>query len=47
METKAIILMILTELIITVITARFFWKVLFAKPNPEPDSYSENDEQQR
>jgi hypothetical protein len=29
---------------VTAVTAYFFFKVLFSKPNPETDSFSENDD---
>jgi hypothetical protein len=47
MNTSALILMIASESIITFLTAYFFYKVLTTKPRPEPDSYSENDEEER
>jgi len=47
MNNNALIFMIFSETVITGITVYFFLKVLFAKPKPEPDSYSENDEIER
>lgn len=47
MNSSALFLMIATEVIITGITVYFFWKVLRTPPKPEPDSFSENDEEQR
>jgi hypothetical protein len=44
MNTEALILMIAAEGIITVVTVYFFYKVLTVPPKPEPDSYSENDD---
>jgi heme/copper-type cytochrome/quinol oxidase subunit 2 len=44
MNTSALILMILTVGLVVGITIYFFVKVLRTPPNPEPDSYSQNDE---
>jgi hypothetical protein len=44
MNTSAIILMVSTQVIVTAITIYFFWKVLKTPPNPEPDSFDENDD---
>lgn len=35
--------MIVSETVITGLTVYFFLKVLFTKPKPEPDSYTDND----
>lgn len=43
MTTSGLITMLITEIGITLITGFFFFKVLFTKPNPEPDSYLDND----
>lgn len=43
MGTQAIILMSISEAVITFLVIYFFVKVLRAKPKPEPDSYSDND----
>ena len=43
MNTSALVLMLSAVGIVTVITAYFFFRVLTAKPRPEPDSYSDND----
>ena len=43
MKTEALTLMIIAEVLITAFTIYFFYRVLFTKPKPEPDSYSEND----
>jgi hypothetical protein len=45
MSKSGMIMMLITEISITVITGFFFFKVLFTKPNPEPDSYLNNDEE--
>ncbi len=42
MNTSALIMMLVTEISVTVITLYFFIKVLKTKPKDEPDSYSEN-----
>ncbi|MCC6385453.1 MAG: hypothetical protein LC117_03910 [Bacteroidia bacterium] len=47
MNTSALILMITTMLVVTLITAYFFYKVLTIPPRSEPDSYSENDDVER
>lgn len=47
MTTPALTMMLLTELTITGLTIYFFWKVLTIKPLPEPDSYNENDNEER
>jgi len=44
MNTSALILIITVWTAVTCITAFFFYKILTTKPNPEPDSYQENDE---
>lgn len=46
MTSSALIMMLSTIIIVTGITAFFFYKVLTSKPKPEPDSYSENDERE-
>lgn len=45
MSTSALITMILVQVTVTVVTAYFFFKVLRTPPNPEPDSFSENDDE--
>lgn len=47
MNTDALIMMISSEVIITVVTIYFFYKVLTIPPKPEPDSFSENDDENR
>jgi len=47
MNGSALFLMIFVQLIVTAITAYFFWKVLTTPPRPEPDSFSENDDEKR
>lgn len=39
--------MIISETVITSVMVYFFLKVLFTKPNPESDSYSENNDVER
>ncbi len=36
--------MVLVQVLVTIITAYFFFKVLNTPARPEPDSYSENDD---
>jgi len=45
MSTSALILMIVVQVTVTVITGYFFMKVLRSPKKPEPDSYSENDDE--
>ncbi len=47
MNTSALILMLFTQLSVIAFTIYFFKKVLNTPPNPEPDSYSENDDEPR
>lgn len=47
MKSSALILWLTTISVITFTTVYFFMKVLFVKPKPEPDSYSENDDVKR
>lgn len=47
MNTTALFLMIVTMLIVSLATGYFFWKVLRTPPQPEPDSFSENDDVKR
>lgn len=44
MKTAALITMVLTLGIVTIITLYFFYRVLTTPPKEEPDSYSENDD---
>lgn len=46
MNTEAIITMVLTQGIVTFFAAYFFYKVLTIKPKQEPDSFSENDDEE-
>ncbi len=45
MNTSALILMVTTMSIVIAITAYFFWKVLTIPPRREPDSYTDNDDE--
>jgi hypothetical protein len=47
MNTSALILIIIVWTSVTGITGFFFYKVLTIKPNPEPDSFMENDDEPR
>jgi hypothetical protein len=47
MNSSALILMISVQLVVTILTGWFFYKVLVTKPKAEPDSYSENDDVER
>ncbi len=46
MNTEAIITMVLTQGIVIGFTAYFFYKVLTIKPKSEPDSFTDNDNQE-
>ena len=37
--------MLTTMLLVTGLTLFFFWKVLNVPPKPEPDSYTDNDDE--
>ncbi len=39
--------MVATQITVISFTAYFFYRVLTSKPKPEPDSFSENDEEPR
>lgn len=45
MSTGALIMIIVTQSLFAIITGFFFYKVLTIKPNLEPDSFSENDDE--
>ena len=45
MDSSALIMMVATQLIVTGFTLYFFYRVLTGKPKPEPDSFSENDDE--
>jgi len=44
MNTSALIFMIVIQATVTFFTVLFFWKVLKAPKQPEPDSYTDNDD---
>lgn len=44
MDSSALTLMVIVQVSVILITAYFFIKVLRTPPNPEPDSFSENDD---
>ena len=43
MNTQALVLMLGSVIVVTAVTVYFFWRVLTAKPQGEPDSYTDND----
>lgn len=43
MKPEALITLLLAEGVVIFFTAYFFWKVLTIPPRPEPDSFSDND----
>jgi len=47
MNTSALILMVATMSVVASVTAYLFVRVLTTPPRPEPDSFSENDDQPR
>ena len=47
MSISAIVMMIVVQGSVVAVTGYFFYRVLTAKPKPEPDSYSENDDEPR
>lgn len=47
MNTPALLMMVTVEVIVTLLTGWFFYKVLTTKPKPEPDSFSGNDDAER
>ena len=47
MNTSALVLMVSVQVIVTVLTAWLFIKVLVTKPGADPDSYTENDDVER
>lgn len=46
MNTSAIVLMVVTQVVVTAFTIHFFRKVLRSPKRAEPDSYDENDDQE-
>ncbi|MGV3585447.1 MAG: hypothetical protein ACO1OF_00450 [Adhaeribacter sp.] len=47
MNPLALTVMLFTMISVTVVTIYFFIKVLNTPPKPEPDSFSENDDEPR
>lgn len=47
MNSTALILMVTVQVTVLCITGYFFYRVLTTPPKPEPDSFSENDEEPR
>jgi hypothetical protein len=47
MNTSALIMMVATQLIVASFTGYFFFRVLTGKPKPEPDSFTDNDDDVR
>ena len=47
MSSSALIMMIATVSVVTLVTAYFFYPVLKTPPREEPDSFSENDDVKR
>ncbi|HOW24720.1 MAG TPA: hypothetical protein PK711_03550 [Bacteroidales bacterium] len=46
MNTSALIFMVLAQVTITAIMLTFLIRAMRAKKRPEPDSYSDNDEEE-
>lgn len=47
MNTNALITMVIAQGIVISFAAYFFYRVLTIPPKPEPDSFSENDDEER
>ncbi len=47
MSTSALLMLVVTEVTVTLFTIFFFWKVLTVPPKPEPDSFADNDDEAR
>lgn len=47
MSTSALLMLVVTETLVTGFTIYFFWKVLTVPPKAEPDSFLDNDDVQR
>jgi hypothetical protein len=45
MNSSALFLMVTVQLLVIIATGYFFYKVLTIPPRPEPDSYSDNDDE--
>ncbi len=43
MNSSALTLMLVSEVVVTALTIYFFWRVLKAPHRPEPDSFSDDD----
>jgi hypothetical protein len=44
MNSDALGLLLVTQLTVIAVTAYFFYRVLTTPPQPEPDSYTDNDQ---
>jgi hypothetical protein len=47
MNSSALIMMLVTEIVVTAVTIYYFIKVLKTPPKPEPDSFTDNDKEKR
>lgn len=47
MSTSALLMLVITEVTVTAFTLYFFWKVLTVPPKAEPDSFADNDDEER
>lgn len=47
MNSSALIMMLVTEITVVCVTGYFFYKVLRTPPKSEPDSYIDNDDDER
>lgn len=47
MNSSALIMMLTTEIAVTIITIYYFVKILRTPPKQEPDSFIDNDDEKR
>lgn len=47
MSKSALLMLVVTESLVTGFTIYFFWKVLTVPPKAEPDSFLDNDDVER
>ncbi len=47
MNTEALLLMVITQVLVTLMAGYFLYRVMTTPPRKEPDSYIENDDRPR